>query len=492
MNYFKSKTLLTALTLGAALNVASVLSAGPDYQIDALHYVKLEKRAHATTADPIQTESLFEQTAAAGDVTVTVYPDSIVHDSLTGIGGAFNEQGGEAFMRLPVAKRKELVEALFNPETGAGLTFCRTAIGASDFGLGAYSYSETPEDYTMQHFSVERDTKSVIPFILAAQSENPELKMFASPWSPPGWMKKNGRMDTRDAGPTRSKTRNDKNNVLKADPKIYDAYALYFSKYVQSYAAHGVTIDRILIQNETDMNPIYPGCDMLPDQMSELIYQHVYPQFKKDGLATEIWAGTFRGRDKKGSRNDGAVIMQLDASKVIDGIGLQYASPAIVKALRQNYPEMPLMHTEGKCNNGKNDGGQARARFDEVAQWLYSGVENYCYWNMVLNETSKSAWGWRQNSLVKVDRDTGTITYNPDFAPLALLSRYIRPGDQLLQVNTGEGKTAIAVKNDQRLVVFLQNNDDQPVANTIRIEQQTLPFEVPANSLCAVVFKSEN
>jgi glucosylceramidase len=484
MNSFMKQTLFIALAFGGVLHV----QADQGYRIEARHHVKLDKKAKATTSHPIQTEAV-SGTLASDGVTVTIDPNAIVNDALTGIGGAFNEQGGEAFMRLPGAKREELVEALFNPETGAGLTLCRTAIGSSDFGLGAYSYSETPEDYAMKDFSVERDTQSVIPFILAAKAENPELRMFASPWSPPGWMKKNGRMDTTDAGPKKTKNPNDKNNVLKSDPEIYDAYALYFSKYVQAYAAHGVMIDRILIQNETDMNPIYPGCDMLPDQMSDLIYNHVQPQFKKDGLKTEIWAGTFRGREKKGSRNDGAEIMKMDGGKVIDGIGLQYATPPIVEALHRDYPDMPLMHTEGKCNNGANNGGQARARFAEVADWLYSGVENYCYWNMVLNETSKSGWGWHQNSLVKVDREAGAITYNNDFAPFALFGRFIRPGDQLVKVDAGEQK-AIAVKNDSRLVVFLQNNEACAVAGNIDVAGSKVSVELPADSLCAFEFKA--
>ena len=89
-------------------------------------------------------------------------------------------------MSLPAADRKLLAEALFSPTKGAGFSFCRTAVGSSDFGLSAYSYSETPDDYEMKHFSVERDTKTVIPFILAAKRESPDLEIFASPWSPRG------------------------------------------------------------------------------------------------------------------------------------------------------------------------------------------------------------------------------------------------------------------------------------------------------------------
>lgn len=481
------KTWSLVFVLGCVSCLAAMAEEGGGYHVDALHYVDLSMNLKETASDPIKTVSVEVQPPEqAGATVVKVFPDSIVQAALTGIGGAFNEQGGEAFMRLPAAKRKDLTQALFNPEKGAGLTFCRTAIGSSDFGLGPYSYSETANDYRMERFSVERDAESVIPFILAAKKENPRLRIFASPWSPPGWMKENGRMATTDAAPSRSRNPRDKDNVLRSDPKIYDAYALYFSKYVQGYAEHGVTIDRILVQNETDMNQSYPSCNMSPKQMSELIVNHIHPRFEKDGLKTEIWAGTFRARPR--GRNDAAAFMKLKGRKFIDGIGFQYAMPQIVETQDEQYPRMPLMHTEGKCNNGRNTMAQARARFAEVADWLYSGVENYCYWNMVLNETSRSAWGWRQNSLVKVDRGTGTITYNNDFAPIALLSRFIRPGDQLLQVDAGNQK-ALAVKNEKRIVVFLQNNGAKPVARNIDIDGETASVELPANSLCAIVFK---
>ncbi len=460
----------------------AVFSAGA-YQPAAGYYVDLSDQADVG-AQPVQ-QMAFKPSTGRGDAPVVeIKPDEILHSGLSGLGGAFNENGGEAFMSLPKAKRKAVAAALFNPETGAGLTLCRTAVGSSDFGLSAYSYSETPEDYAMKHFSVERDTTSVIPFILAAQAENPGLRIFASPWSPPGWMKENGRMDTTDAGPKKAKNPNDPNNVLKSDPKIYEAYALYFSRYVQAYAEHGVPVERILVQNETDMNPIYPGCNMLPEQMAELVSNHMRPRFKKDGVQAEIWAGTFRGK-----RGDAKTFMTLDAANDVDGVGMQYAAPAHLAYLTATYPELPLMHTEGKCWNGANSMKQARTRFGEVAMWLNGGCENYCYWNMVLNETSTSGWGWKQNSLVRIDRKTGDVIYTSDFAPIALLSRFIRPGDQLLKVETPNKNPAIAVANDERLVLFLENNSNEPAATGIRIGDETRSVEIPAHRLCAFVFK---
>jgi glucosylceramidase len=476
------------------LSIASLFAALPGslqgqdtarYQIMRMHYVQLSQGAGRPTSHPIKTVETVKNAVSGDNVQIVIVdPTVIVHPSLAGLGGAFNEQGGEAFMHLPEAQRKNLAEALFNPKTGAGLSLCRTAIGSSDFGLGAYSYSETPDDYTMAHFSVERDTKSVIPFILAAKAENPELRIFASPWSPPGWMKQNGSM-------TQKKGKGESNkNVLKSDPKIYAAYALYFSKYAQAYAKHGVQIERITIQNEPDMNPVYPGCDMQPEQMSELVTRYIRPQFDKDGVKTEIWAGTFRGIAGKGARNDAAAFMKLEGAKLVAGLGLQYVNERILNVLHKAYPDKPLMHTEGACYDGKNTIQQACARFGEVATWLYNGTENYCYWNMVLNESESSAWGWKQNSLATVDRTRGEVTYNNDFAVIALLSKFIRPGDQLLKIQAPEKQTAIAVKNGKRLVVFLQNNGDKAVTQKIQMPGESVPVELPPNSLCAFEFKT--
>ena len=440
-----------------------------------LSYVDLSDSAEIT-AQPVKTELIKLKKGKSADAAITVNLNNIVHPSLSGIGGAFNEQGGEAFMCLPDADRKLLAEALFSPTKGSGFSLCRTAVGSSDFGLSAYSYSEVAEDYEMKHFSVERDTKSVIPFILAAKAENPDLQMFASPWSPPGWMKVSGRMDGGKG--------NDSINVLKSDPAIYKAYALYFSKYVQEYAKHGANINRLHVQNETDMNPPYPGCDMSPKQLAELISEYILPQFKKDGVKTELWVGTFRGK-----RSDAQNYMKLDGSKDAVGVGMQYCKPEDLKELRTNYPNLKMMHTEGVCYNGQNSMSQARTRFAEIAQYINGGCENYCYWNMVLNETGTSAWNWKQNSLINIDRKAGVVTYNPDYAPVSLLSRFIRPGDQCLQVETTEGEAAIAVRNSNRLIVFVQNNANTSRTQNLNLDGKVYAVEIPAQSLCALILE---
>lgn len=476
-----------SISLGMTLIVVLLMvsfDSAPKYRSVQLNYINLSDSA-TITANPIKAINIKLKKADRSDSAIIVKLNSIIHPKLSGIGGAFNEQGGEAFMSLVEADQKALAEAIFNPTKGSGFTLCRTAIGSSDFGLGAYSYSETAEDYEMKHFSVNRDTKSVIPFILAAKAENPDLKIFASPWSPPGWMKLTGKMDDgairKEVGGKKRWVNNGK-NYLRDDAKIYEAYALYFTKYIQAYAQHGVTIDRLAIQNETDMNTIYPSCDMSVEQMSKLAFDYIQPAFNKVGLDTEVWAGTFRGK-----RNDAASFIALEGANKIDGIAMQYANPnKVTSAYKAGFS---VMHSEGKCFNSKNTMAQARSRFNEVCMWLNAGSENYCYWNMVLNEESKSGWGWKQNSMIKIDRSAKTITYNADYAPMALLSKFIRPGDQSIKIETPVKSDALAVRNDNQLVVFLQNDTDAVAKRNITIADENYTLELPAQSLCAYVFK---
>lgn len=463
------------LAVAVSSHGITVAQTEKEYKAVSINYVDLSDNAKVS-ANPIITKALSNKLIKGSTSVIQIKLDDIINSNLSGIGGAFNEQGGEAFMSLDTRQQKKLVVSIFNTEEGFGFSQCRTAIGASDFGLSAYSYSETTEDYEMKHFSVARDEKTVIPFIKAAYAENPALQMFASPWSPPGWMKKSGKMDGGNE--------NVSTNKLIDDPKIYNAYALYFTKYIQEYVTLGVKINRLIIQNETDMNPKYPGCDMSSEQMSELVINYIRPAFKEAKIATELWAGSFRGK-----RHDAQAFMTLEGAKVVDGVGLQYCGSKDIIALNKDYPKMKFMHTEGKCYNGDNTMEQARSRFSEVAMWLNGGCENYCYWNMILNEESKSAWGWKQNSMITIDRQTKKITYNPDYAPMALFSKFIQPGDQTLNTFQTHKMDVIAVSNKEHLVVFLQNDTEEEIIQNIKVENQNFTVELPVKSLCAFLFK---
>ncbi len=408
------------------------------------------------------------------------------HQNMTGIGAAFSEIGTLAWATLPADQQQILLHALFDAKEGAGLSFCRLPVGSSDFATSAYSYSEVPDDYEMKNFSLARDEKSIIPAVVAARQVNPSLQLFASPWSPPGWMKLSGKMDGGGG-------KNHENNRLRDEEPIYAAYALYFEKYLTGYLQHGIPIARLCPQNEMDCNPGYPGCVMEPAQTIKLVTGHLAPRFKASKITTEIWPGTFRETPKAPWATE---CMKNDAFRAAaSGLGIQYYNGHLIEDMAKNYPGVRFMHTEASCDDGKNTAKQALNRFGEMIGNFNAGCDNYAYWNMLLDEQQKSGWGWKQNSLVTIDRVTHEIRYNADFQPVCLASRFVRPGDVRVtaafhNANGIKFSTPVAAFGNARgeTVILAQNQSDAPVVLDLIMNGTPGKLLLPANADCAAVF----
>lgn len=440
-----------------------------------VYYVALDKPITANSLQKNEAEKM--DGAADAHITVMLYPE-LAYQTLQGVGGCFNEIGGMALMSLPEKKRIDIMYSLFNAQSGAGFTFCRTAVGASDFGVNAYSYSEMNGDYQMKNFSIARDEKSVIPYIKMALAINPRLKMFASPWSPPAWMKKSGKM----TGPG-------DDNCLVETPEISRSYALYLARYIQAYAKCGITINRLCPQNETDCNTTYPSNILPPRQMEQFICDYLSPTFKKENIKTEIWAGTYRVVDRFDA------LQLFNSSKLrqaVQGVGVQYTAPSYLTDFRIRYPDVKMMHTECICYNGKNTVEQAISRLGEIASYINAGSQNFAYWNMILDETAKSGWGWAQNSLLNINRQTGEVTYNPDYAVMFLVSRFMRPGDVRIASVMSNKEASIAVKSPDGICkVIMQNRTEKMQVTSVQIAgKQPHTVAIPAKSLVAVVIKN--
>lgn len=441
-----------------------------------VYYATLDKTISANPLLKYHDKSIFDE--AKVQKKVTIYPQ-LTYQTLQGIGGCFNEIGGVALMSLPENKRKDIILSLFDEQSGAGFTFCRTAVGASDFGVDAYSYSEVKDDYKMEHFSVAREERNVIPYIKMAFAVNPDLKLFASPWSPPAWMKKSGKM-----------TGSGNDNRLIETPEISQSYALYLARYIQAYSRCGITVNRICPQNETDCNTNYPSNIFPPFQMEQFICDYLSPMFKKENVETEIWAGTYRVVDCFEALE---LFNSLRLRKTVQGVGVQYTATSYLADFRIRYPNIRMMHTECICYNGKNTVDQAFSRLGEIASYINAGSENFAYWNMILNESSKSGWDWAQNSLLNINRDTGEVTYNPDYAVMYLMSRFLRPGDVRIASAISNKEACIAVRSpDGTYKVIMQNSTEKEQVTSIQIaNKQSLKVMAPAKALVAVVIQEK-
>ncbi|PKG22783.1 glycoside hydrolase family 30 protein [Niallia nealsonii] len=373
------------------------------------------------------------------------------HRIIEGFGGCFNELGYTALENLPEKEKEKVLDDLFLPNGDCKFNICRLPIGASDYALEWYSLNEVDEDYEMEYFSIERDHKYLIPYIKEALKRNPEIKLFASPWSPPTWMKTPKAYNY---------------GKLRWEKKVLEAYALYFVKFVEAYKQEGITIHQIHVQNEVVADQKFPSCVWSGEELQEFIRDYLGPAFEKHGLDTEIWLGTINGIvnhlfQKSASDYDqmaNTVLSDSEAYKYIKGVGYQWAGKYAIQQTVQSYPELKYMQTENECGDGKNSWEYAQYVFNLYRHYFINGANSYIYWNMALEPFGRSTWGWEQNSMITADPETKEVIYNPEYYVMKHFSHYIVPGAVRIDTHGHWTGNALAFQNQNGSEVIVIAN----------------------------------
>lgn len=399
--------------------------------------------------------SLLPHTADGSAATLIV--TSEIFQTLEGFGGCFNELGFTALAHLSDQDRATVMHALFHPEGEQRFSICRLPIGASDYALDWYSLNEQDGDYAMEHFSIERDRQMLIPYIKEALALNPDLKLFASPWSPPTWMKF-------------PKSYN--YGTLRWEPEILEAYALYFVKFVEAYRAEGITIHQVHVQNEVVADQKFPSCVWTGEQLRIFIRDYLGPAFARYNLDTEIWLGTINAPEpwdewlkKKSTDYDAfasVVLSDPEAYKYVQGVGYQWAGKHAIQRTVQSYPELRYMQTENECGDGENTWFYAKYIFNLYQHYFMNGVNAYIYWNMLLEPRGRSTWGWEQNSMLTIDPAVGQAVRNPEYYVMKHFSRFTSPGAVRVGLKGPWSGNAVAFKGtDGRITLVISNPFDE-------------------------------
>lgn len=396
--------------------------------------------------------------------------------AVRGFGGCFNELGYLPLAKLNQAQQDEILRDLFSPSE-CDFSFNRAPVGANDFAADWYSYDETPGDLALEHFSVERDEQAVIPFIRGAQQHQPEMQLHAAPWSPPTWMKN---------PPVYNHGR------LIRTPENLDAYARYLSRYVTEYAARGIRVDQLHVQNEVFADQKFPSCKYSSEELRVFIRDHLGPRFEADGLDTEIWLGTLNGpEDYKWTPNFDMeldnynrfvdnILLDDQARAYIKGIGYQWAGQNALQRTHDSWPEIEIVQTESECGMGRNDWEYAEYIFHLIQHYFRNGATAYTYWNMILAPGGNSTWGWHQNSLFTVDADAGTFVRNPEYYVMRHYSHFVKRGAVRLDIEGHYSSVTSVFENpDGSLAVIVGNALDRPETFTFTDPQR------PGRSLTA-------
>ena len=244
--------------------------------------------------------------------------------TVQGFGACFNELGWTSLSLLSERDREIVFKELFSPGYGASFNICRMPVGANDFSLNWYSYDETDGDFEMKDFSIRNDLNTLVPFIKTAKRFNPKLKLWASPWSPPQWMKQNKRYAAAmvpskaqlkeyadkgynmegfdfshvENGVTADQVGHEGSDLFIQDPQYFNAYTLYFSKFIEAYQKQGIKIGMVMPQNEFNSAQLFPSCTWTAAGLSKFI-SYLGPVMQKKGV--EVFFGTVeRANDKTG------------------------------------------------------------------------------------------------------------------------------------------------------------------------------------------------
>ena len=414
-------------------------------------------------------------------------PDIVISDSkgqiIDGFGGAFSEIGWDALSALPNKQRNGVLEDLFGKK-GLKLNWGRIPLGANDFARDWYSFNETPNDFEMRNFSIERDTEVMIPYVKAALKCNPDLIFWASPWSPPVWMKATKHYAT-SAGDHNDFT---KENEVEGDhfiqkPEYLSAYALYLAKAMEAYKDCGINISMLQFQNEPYTINQWPNCRWLPKSMANFIGNYLGPTFEERKLDVDLWFGTFNCNRMEDLN---CVMQDPAASRYLHGIGLQWEGKDIVAEVHKEYPSMKLMMTENECGNGSIDWAAAEHTFDLMMAYLGGGVNSYMYFNLVLGNDGYSSWGWKQNSLIRINEKTKEAIYTPEFYLMKHVSHFVTPGAYRLEVEKGENVLAFQNSNGQ-IVIVCVNKETQEKSIEIECGKGRICLQMPSKSFNTIV-----
>jgi glucosylceramidase len=405
--------------------------------------------------------------------------------TIDGFGGAFSEKGWQALQSVGARTRDAVLDALFAPGKGASFSVGRTPMGANDVARGWYSYDETDGDFALEHFSVDNDRDTLIPFIRAALARRPTMKIWASPWSPPTWMKTNRHYALVPAWPGQP------SNGLKADQvghegqdyfiqeeRYFEAYARYFRRYVEEYARAGVPISMVMPQNEFNSAQPFPSCCWTPAGLARFI-----PHLGREmgALGVEIFFGTLeRGNPDLLAQ----VLRDPQAGPLIKGVGVQWAGKGALHDIHGRYPELPLWQSEQECGVGTNDWHYAHYTWGLMKQYFQNGARAWLYWNLVMPTGGMSGWGWPQNSLVTIDAKAGTYKLNDDYYLLAHASHFIEPGARRLTTTSFFGyDNLLAFRNpDGQVIVLLQNDMAEPLRVRMKVGERLVSVQLPADS----------
>lgn len=400
---------------------------------------------------------------------------------LQGFGGAFTEAAALTWQQLAPDAAHAFLRACFSPSEGHGYTLCRVPMGSSDFGLGHYAHAETPGDFALRGFNIDRDRQHILPMILAAQAvADRPLQLLASPWSPPAWMKTNGAMS--------------QGGSLRPDCRA--AWAQCFVKFIQAYAAEGVAIWGVSVQNEPQAQQRWDSCLYSAEEERDFVRDHLGPALHASGLGHVKVLVHDHNRDELLQRA-ATIYADPQAAQYIWGAGFHwYVEDHFdhVQRLHDAWPDKQLLFTEG-CQEGGPHHGEwslaeryARSIIQDLNHWTVGWID----WNLLLDECGgPNHVGNFCSAPVLADADREHLHFQSSHAAMGHFARFMQPGAQrVLCAATREAlECTAAINPDGSVAVVVLNRSDVAQPFCLRMACRHASLHLPAHALLTVLIE---
>ncbi|MHB8284621.1 MAG: glycoside hydrolase family 30 protein [Caulobacteraceae bacterium] len=404
---------------------------------------------------------------------LTAYPRD-QRQTLQGFGAALTEAACTVLHRMPDPARARLLTELYGPG-GLGLSMGRLCIGASDYTTELYSYDEGAPDPELARFSIAHDRTAVLPMVKAVLGVQPNLFLFASPWSPPGWMKYSGTM---------------KGGTIR--PQNLPIYANYIGRYLDAYRAEGVPIRAVTIQNETDADQAgrMAACSWAQQTEDDYIAL-LSPELKARG-DVKLWI-LDHNYDLWGR-----VLDQLDKPEVravVDAVAWHgyKGDPAKMTLVHAAHPEIGAHWTEGGAMYDDPDYMTGWAKWaTTIAGILNNRAQSVTMWNLALDEAGKPNIGpFTCGGLVTVRSDTQAVERSALYYAMGHYAKALRPGDRIMHTTSSQDELSCsgAVSPTGRTSVVVSNPG--PARRlSLAIDDQAADWLAPADSVTTLSWQA--
>jgi len=425
---------------------------------------------------------VFKPAGQPVETEISVFVNPVkTFQTILGIGGAITDASAEVLAKLPEKKQEELITAYYDVKSGIGYSLCRAPIHSCDFSSESFTYIEEG-DKELKTFNIDHDRVYKMPLIKRAiETAGGNLVLFASPWSPPAFMK-------------------DNNNMLQGGkllPEYFDAWALYYTRFIKAYEEEGIPVWGITIQNEPMATQTWESCIYTAEDERDFLKNHLGPTMVKEGLGDKKIVVWDHNRDLINHRAN-VIFEDPEASKYAWGVGFHWyetwtgGDPLYINLdnMKESFPSKHLLFTEG-CNGDFNP--------DRYQYW--PNAEHYG--RSMINDFNQGTVGWTDWNIlldqyggpnhvenycfapIHADTETGELIYTPSYFYIGHFSKFIRPGAK--RVSTASSRSHLLstsfLNNDGSLVSVVMNQSDEEINYKLYMASEAIEVIIPAHAI---------